>query len=342
MSSEIEKLASIFYNPKMGLINSSKLYKKAVEHGVNLTKKEVDDFYKKQPISQVVHRTVKPKKFTSIQANYVGNIYQMDVIVYDRYKMNNYSYILVVIDIYSRYMDARAMTNRRIETLFENFSSIIHHMGKPDKVECDNEFNKQLFNEYFKANNITPIYSDPDQLYKNAIVERVNQTIANQLQKIRITSNNYKWYQYLNIVVDNYNETYHSTIKATPEGVFKGKESNNQVYEYYENNFQVNDKVRIKRKRKTFDKGDEIKYSKDIYFIEAITPTRIKLKEFEKMYKPDELLKVYEVEEREDVITPKNEKQNNKIDQYMKREDLKQENIIEGKTRSQKLKSLKK
>ncbi len=39
--------------------------------------------------------------------------YQMDIIVYNRYEYHKYKYILVVIDIYSRFAQARAMTNRK-------------------------------------------------------------------------------------------------------------------------------------------------------------------------------------------------------------------------------------
>jgi hypothetical protein len=332
----MNKLEAVFYDPTQGLINSTKLYKKLKESGHDFTHKEVDDYVKKQAVTQMTHRTVKPKRFSTVQANYPRNIYQMDIIVYDRYKINNYAYILVVIDIYSRFLSTRAMTSRKGQVIFDHFKSIITDMGMPDKIECDNEFNTSLFNKYFDDNEITPIFSDPSQLYKNAIVERVNGTISNQLQKVRITTNNYKWYEYLPKITDNYNNTYHSTTKATPLSIFKNKGINKQKYVTVSNMFRVNDKVRKRMNTTSFTKGDQIKFSKSIYIVEKVTPTRIKLTEFDKLYKPEELKLVPDVENN-DVEEPKTMTKQNKRIQMMKREDINPDNILPMRTRTKNL-----
>lgn len=326
----MEKVKKLFYEPREGLINSDKLFKKVKEKGIDVSRKEVNEFYKRQPITQIMHRTTKPKKYNSVVANYPSDIYQLDIIVYDRYKINNYQYIMVVIDIYSRYMEARAMTNRRMETIIKNFNDILNVMGVPNKLECDNEFNKSEFNEYLEENDIEVVFSDPDQINKNSIVERVNGTIALQLQKIRITTNNYKWYEYLPDVVYNYNRTIHSTIKNRPFDVFTGKKYNEQEYTFFSNPFKVNDKVRIKRKRKVFDKGDQIKFSKEIYVVEEIKNKRIKLIGIQKLYKPEELISIADVD-NEIVEEPKTETKRKQIENLHKRLDINTANILTDK-----------
>ena len=85
--------------------------------------------------------------------------------------------ILVCIDVYSRYMQCRPLTNRNHNDEYKG------HMGMPKSINCDNEFNTKLFNEFAKNNNIKLYFSEPNDLNKNAIVERVNRTIAQLLQK---------------------------------------------------------------------------------------------------------------------------------------------------------------
>lgn len=336
---ELTKLKKLFYDKKEGFVNSNKLYHKAKENKINVTYKDVLDFYNKQPINQLMKRIVKPKKYSSIIASYKGEYYQCDIIVYDRFKYHNYKYILCVIDIYSRYAEARAMTNRKAETILEKFKSIIDTMGKPDKLECDNEFNNRLFTDYLDKEDIQPIFSDPNAKNKNSIVERFNGTLTNQLQKIRLATNDYNWKLYLPDVIYNYNHTKHSTIKQTPISMWEGKTKSKQKIIYVPNPFHINDKIRIKRIKKTFDKIDTIKLSKDIYIIEKMEGNKIKLYDVQKLYKPNELYKINDVDELEQPIEePETEIKQNKIDQLFKRLDINNDNIIKPRTRSQNIK----
>jgi hypothetical protein len=274
----------------------------------------------------------RTKKFNSIYANYPRQCYQMDIIVYDRYIYHNYKYILVVIDIYSRYATARAMTNRRMETIIENFEDIIKELKPPEKLECDNEFNKKEFIDVLTRYDIKPIFSHPDELHKNAIVERFNGTLAVILQKVRISLKRYDWYNYLIDVLHNYNNTVHSTTKETPVSIWEGKEYNKQTVNFVNNTLKVGDKVRIMRKKKAFSKGDIIKYSTDIYLIEKINLRgNVHLNGLVRSYKPYEVKKVSDIVEVQDVKEPKTETAENKIQQLYKRLDIDPVNIIEGK-----------
>lgn len=262
------ELKKLFYDVKSGFSSLDKLYRKVNEKGLKYTRNEVKDFYDSQPVKQVLKPSVKQKEYSSYVGYHPGYIYQMDIIVYDRYTYNKYKYILVVIDVYSRYVQARPMTNRRLETIITNYNSIIKVMGAPQKIQSDNEFNKKEFINILQTNGTSYIFSDPDEIHKNPIVERVNRTIALLIQKVRVALKRYDWNNYLDDVIDNYNSTYHSTTKDKPENIFKGNATNKQEYKFVENPLKVGDKVRIKVKKKVFNKGDVFTLSKDIYIVE--------------------------------------------------------------------------
>lgn len=326
---ELQKLKTLFYDKKQGFIDSNKLYNKAKENNIHLSFKDVLDFYNKQPVNQIMKRIVRPKKFSSFKADYPKQIYQMDIIVYNRFKYHNYQYIFVVIDIYSRYVSARAMTNRRAETIFENFEDICEEMGKPEQIQCDNEFNNKIFNRFYEENNIKTRFSDPDEPHKNPIIERVNGTIATLLQKIRITTKDYDWKNYLQDAIYNYNHTIHSTTKQTPISLWEQTTKSKQKIIFVPNKFNVNDKVRIVRQKTIFHKGDALKLSKDVYLVEKVEGNKIKLYDFQKFYKPEELHKITSVEELDEPIEePHMETEKNKIEQMWKREDINPENIL--------------
>lgn len=325
-----EDLARLFYDPKQGLVSTLKLYQKAKEHNIPVSHNDVKSFYDKQAVNQVLRRPTKSKKFSSIIANFPRQIFQCDIMVYSRYKYHNYQYILCVIDINSRYAEARAMTTREMPTIIKNFESIMKTMGYPEQFQSDNEFNVKDFNDLLQKHDVKATFSQPDDPNKNAIVERFNGTLANYLQKVRVSTKKYDWYNYLKDVIHNYNNTIHSTIKAKPIDVFNGKALNNQKISIVHHTFKVGDKVRIIRKKKIFDKIDEIKYSKDVHMVEEVKGNKIKVNGIARTYKPYELKNIGDLVENV-VDEPEKETEKNKQEQMFKRMDIDFGNILDTK-----------
>lgn len=275
-----ELIKSLYYDPKRGLTSLYKLYKKVHAEDSSIKLKDVRDFLQKQSTYQINHQDVKPQEYQSIYSPYPRYNYQLDLIIYDRYEIDKYKYILGVIDTHSRYAQCRALTNRENPTILSNLKDIFDVMGKPERINCDNEFNTSVFNKFWKENGISVYYSDPNEINKNAIIERFNRTIITLLQKFRTaTDGKRKWYKYLPDLVDNYNHTYHRTIHETPADVFEGKKKSRQVFNVTLlgkawQKFDVGTKVRLKTQKKVFDKGSEIGYSKDVYTIHRLDGRR--------------------------------------------------------------------
>lgn len=267
VNKDLEKL---YYDPKKGFVSGNKLYKMAKEANIKTTQNEVNKFLDNQAVVQIFKEQRKPNIFSSIVANNIKDEYQMDIMIYDRYQYNKYKYILVIIDIYSRYAEARAMTNRENETLMENIKDIITQMGKPKIISCDNEFDTLEFKKYCLENQIGAKFSEPLEIQKNSIVERFNKTLAGYLKKIREALKIYDWAKYLPQLMENYNNQYHRTIRNTPYNIFYKKGKNKQDIIIVPKIFKINDKVRLRLKKKIFDKGDSVYYSKEVYIIQDI------------------------------------------------------------------------
>ncbi len=315
-------ISSYFYNPKTGFISADKLYKKLLLDGHNVKLKDVKKYLEKQYTNQINKPIKKPKEFNTIYANQNRFNYQMDIMVYDRYTFNNYKYILMVIDVHSRYLSARAMTNRTMPNIIKYTKQIFEEMGAPKNLNLDNEFNKSEFNKLMTQLNIYTHYSDPGEINKNAIVERANRTIAGLIQKWRVATNRYDWNKVLPDIVYNYNHTKHSTIKATPADVWQRKDINKQKIIKKPAIFKVGDKVRLKIKKQVFDKGDVITHSKEVYIIDRIVGNKYQLKDSNQSiiklkYKDYELSKVEDIQYN-DVNDADNVDDSKKHDQIQK------------------------
>lgn len=293
------KLKDLYYDPKFGYVSINKLLLKVRKSHPNITKKELQTFLDKQYTFQVTKEIRKPKEYNSITAKYPRHNYQIDLLIYDRYEIHNYKYILVVIDVYSRYVEARPLTNRELSTIKKAMEDIFATIGYPQNMNSDNEFNKKEILELFKLHNITPHFSQVGEINKNAIVERFNRTLANILQKYRVASKKRNWYKVLPDIIKNYNTTYHRTIKAIPEDVFEGKDENHQkIVRLPPPIYKVGDVVRIKQVKPVLGKGDYIKYSEETYIINEITKNRLTVEDEngnEKKVKAYELRKVNEI-----------------------------------------------
>lgn len=260
---EIKKI----FDANFGLLSKQKLYKKIKEVQPHITQKEIDQFHIRQEVNQITKANIKPKKFNTVTANYPGDVYQIDILVYKSFEIHKYKYIIVVLDVYSRYIQALPMTNRENPNIIKKIISIFEKMGIPYKIQCDNEFNTREFNKLMEELDIKVNYSDPDEINKNAIVERCNRTLRAYLEKYRLYHKNNLWYKYLDTIVDIYNNTEHETIKHTPKEVWNGEYFNEQEITRFTYDFKVGDIVRKVIKKKIFDKVDELKHSKELYKI---------------------------------------------------------------------------
>ena len=101
----------------------------------------------------------------------------------------------------------------------------------PNNVNSDDgsEF-KGSFKTLLKQNRITHHISvgEDEHHNKQAIVERFHRTLRNLIQRYLDVYNTKKYIDVLPALIMNYNNTKHSTLKATPKSVLDGKRKNKQ------------------------------------------------------------------------------------------------------------------
>jgi hypothetical protein len=335
-----EIIKKYFYDIHIGFVSSDKLYRKIKADGYDVKLNDVKTFYDNQEIIQKTKR--KPLKvdrvYNTIVASGYGANYQIDIIVYDRWEYHKYKYILCVIDVYSRYASCRAMTSRKNETILEELKSIFAEMGVPRSINCDNEFDKGMLNDYFNQNDITCYFSQADEINKNAIVERFNRTLSGLLNKYRLATGQYNWYAWLNDVVNNYNTTYHRMIKTTPLKIKEGSDKNHQDITVVTHDFKIGDKVRACKHKNVFSKSDELLWSDIIYTVTEINKNKIYISnnnhQLKNFYKPYELMKltddvgVYDNPETDQEVVHVVLKKEKKINKLLKQAGIEQVNDL--------------
>jgi len=138
-------------------------------------------------------------------------------------------------------------------------------MGFPFRIQSDNEFKTKEFIDLMAKFNVKLSFSDPNEINKNALVERFNRTLRDLLKKYRLLYKNYNWPTYIDDLIDIYNNTYHKTIGDTPYNIWNNINYNQQTIIQKPVEFKIGDMVRIVKVKELFGKADEIIHSKEIY-----------------------------------------------------------------------------
>ena len=76
-----------------------------------------------------------------------------------------------------------------------------------------------------KENNIHHDTNEPGEHNKMAIVERFNRTIRSMINKYLNHHNTTNWIDILDDFIENYNNTYHTSIKQEPKSVTQPDEN---------------------------------------------------------------------------------------------------------------------
>ena len=145
---------------------------------------------------------------------------------------------------------------------------------KPNKIWVDNgkEFYSNKFKNFLKNNDIK-IYSTFNE-GKSVIAERFIKTLKNTIYKHMTYIGKNIYFNVLDDIVKNYNNTVHSSIKMKPKDV-----KNNNLTEYSEEfnkkdpKFKIEDYVRISKYKNIFSKGYLSNWSEEIVIINKVKNT---------------------------------------------------------------------
>ena len=193
-------------------------------------------------------------------------------------------YLLMVIDVFSKYGWIKPLKDKKTETVSLAFDEIFKSKRKPTMLWTDkgSEFISKHFKDFLKKKDLKLYHTKNEE--KSSIVERWNKTIKNKMWKMFTVNNNTVYWDKLDNIVNNYNNTRQSSIKMSPVEASKKKNESKVSSNLYgdlvydspgKSNFAIGDKVRIsKYKRFVFDKGYTPNWTEEIFVIDNVIPTK--------------------------------------------------------------------
>ena len=184
-------------------------------------------------------------------------------------------FLLCVIDIFSKYAWVVPLKDKKGISIFKAFQSILKQSNrKPNKTWVDKGF--EFYNAYFRKwlrDNDIVMYSTHNE-GKSVVAERFIRTIKSKIYKYMTSISKNMYINKLDDIVNEYNNTYHTTIKMKPIDVKDNtyintdKEINNK-----DPKVKVGDRVRISKYKNIFAKGYMPDWSEEVFVIKKIKNT---------------------------------------------------------------------
>ena len=233
----------------------------------------------------------KPKRLNfkrqQVEVGGINSEWQIDLIEIQSISGSNFGnrYIFVCIDVFSKKAYALAIKNKEAKTCLEAFKKILKDSRcKPKCIYLDN--GREFLGEFKRFCEEKRILILPTKSkLKACIAERFIRTLKSKMwrlftfhseEKRKFPKNITK---YLKALLDSYNNSYHRTIKTTPNSVNRRNEQKIRKLMYDKKDilikfkFKVGDYVRRAIEKELFTKGYIPGWEKAVYIIAHLYPT---------------------------------------------------------------------
>ena len=232
-------------------------------------------------LAEELHKPVKRKfRKRRVLVSGIDKIWAADLADMQALSKENegYKFLLLVIDTFSKYGWIVPLKDKKGETIVKALKEIFKESGRrPDKLWTDK--GREFFNK--DVRDLVYLYATENE-EKSSIAERWIRTMKEKMFKYFTDNNTYNYIDALPELVEDYNNTVHSSTKLTPTDASKEENElkvwRNLYPDRYKTSrlnpkFSVGDEVRITKKKKVFEKGYTTRWTEEIFTIKEIRET---------------------------------------------------------------------
>lgn len=277
------------------------------ENGIKKTQKEIKEFIQNHKVNQL-HKPVQKirKNLKHITASSPNEIWQMDLLDYQKYSKQNkgFKYIFIAVDIFTRQARAEPIKAKTAENTAVVMAKILGDV-KPKVIDSDDGAEwKGQFKQLLQQNDIIHIVNDFGDHNSLGIIDRFSRTLKTMIAKYMTGEETKKWVDILQKLIKLYNNSPHTALDGVkPSEATKGenlvkigtmnfeKAQHNKAVDKQSNEISVGDYVRVQRLKGTFEKGYTATYSREIHKVVDTTSHKAELDNGES-FKKVKLMKV--------------------------------------------------
>ena len=248
-------------------------------------KRKLGDIYALQRHRAVNSKMLK-KQYKRISAPFPFASVQIDLAFLPNLQSpinNNVIGFIIFIDVFSRYIWIKTLTNRK--QIHNKVNEVMNEMqrdfGKiPQHLTADNEFATNELQRLVATRIKGRLWlAEPHEKYRTGIVERAIRTMKDLIKRYLTQNNTTKYVDILPNLVYNYNNTRHDYTRTRPSVAIQTGQTFPRIEHNFVKKLNIGDKVRILDPRKRgWTKGDVPYYTKDLYVVVSFDRNRYRVR----------------------------------------------------------------
>jgi len=198
--------------------------------------------------NRIAHRKFKRNEVITAGLDALWDADLMDFTYYKK-QNDNFCYILLTIDIFSRFTWLRPLKTKSSGDVITMMKSIFDDGRKPDAMRTDKgkEFTNNAISNFYKEENVHHYVTFNDTQANYA--ERCIKTIKTKIYRYMKKNNTHRYIDVVQDIVDGYNKSNHRSLGATPLSMTKANEDEMRLQQYLLKHGQ--DKTLVKKKKIT-------------------------------------------------------------------------------------------
>ena len=296
-------IRGVYYDADTGFGSINDTYQQAKQILNSITYNDVKEFLERQK-----SRQTKPYRgFNSYVAHEPLQEIQIDLGVFtDSAPDNNgFKYAFVAIDIFTKVCHAVPIKDKKPLESIRAMKEVLDVIGTPTILYHDNEgsWNSTEFVRLMNSHKIKQIITSSPPPFAERMVQTLKRMIHTRLEGLELDKE--EWVELLPSVLKKYNNQKHSTTDMSPN-MANMKDNHIEVWLNIHNKatfarryppLKIGDRVRVYIKPKTFKKGYDSAWSKEVYNITFIKDKQYLVNDNKRrVYNRHELLKLEGVE----------------------------------------------
>lgn len=295
-------LARLYDDPATGgNAGRDRFYSRVCSLYIGISRSDVERFVSNDLVHQLLRRVSPKMKVVRPLPIPQGPNYrwEMDLIEMPEESVHinlGYLYVLCIVDIFSKYAFAVPLKSKSAEEVTQTLEKILQTGGTPKILSSDNgtEFKNFLMKDLSDTYGFKQVFGSPYRPQSQGAVERFNQTLKRMLYAHMMRYRTNVWVDVLPTLVENYNDTIHSTTNFSPsklhamhdeavllkvnDKIFKRNQKWRQKYARHYKSVSIGDPVRLSLnvfsdyRRQTFvGRSYKQNWTSEIYTIVSIS-----------------------------------------------------------------------
>lgn len=260
INDEQKKQLYDLYYKEQNFFGRDKLFKLCEERGIDVSRRQLYDWLKNQNVHQLYRQPMKTKTIKSTILRKPMVQIGIDLLDMQHYEYDGYKYILTCIDLFSKKAFAIALKNKKDYTIANAMDTLLNSKMKGIRsIRSDNgsEFINKIFKDLLKKHNVKQILSTSHTPQSNGQIENFNKQLKRLIRMSMTATKKNDWPNYLQKLIDNYNNSVHSTTSYVPNVLHEQKDDH--ILKVIQE--RIKNKVLIKKEqdKPKYKKGDIVR-----------------------------------------------------------------------------------